>query len=144
MLATDKNSKAVLSICVAYTSTNEIMHAVQESCEEKWDEITILNSSGAGYGLISLGGYEQDEMDHLIKLNDIEKHMYMAASPDPDIIIRTSSETRLSNFLLWQSANCYLYSPSVLWPEIGFRQFLWAILNFQRIHFYLDKQRQQS
>nr|KJB42262.1 hypothetical protein B456_007G145600 [Gossypium raimondii] len=144
MLATAKNSKAVLSICVAYTSTNEIMHAVQESCEEKWDEITLLNSSGAGYGLISLGGYEQDEMDHLIKLTDIEKHMYMAAAPDPDIIIRTSGETRLSNFLLWQSANCYLYSPSVLWPEIGFRQFLWAILNFQQIHFYLDKQRKQS
>ncbi|KAL1127006.1 hypothetical protein V6Z11_A13G150800 [Gossypium hirsutum] len=144
MLATAKNSKAVLSICVAYTSTNEIMHAVQESCEEKWDEITLLNSSGAGYGLISLGGYEQDEMDHLIKLTDIEKHMYMAAAPDPDIIIRTSGETRLSNFLLWQSANCYLYSPSVLWPEIGFRQFLWAILNFQQIHFYLDKLRKQS
>ncbi|KAG8477773.1 hypothetical protein CXB51_027727 [Gossypium anomalum] len=92
MLATAKNSKAVLSICVAYTFTNEIMHAVQESCEEKWDEITLLNSSGAGYGLISLGGYEQDEMDHLIKLTDIEKHMYMAASPDPDIIIRTSED----------------------------------------------------
>ncbi|KAK8717964.1 hypothetical protein V6N13_045214 [Hibiscus sabdariffa] len=135
MLATAKNSKAVLSICVAYTSTNEIVHAVQESCEEKWDEIALLNSSG---------GYEPDESDHLIKVTDIEKHMYMAFAPDPDIIIRTSGETRLSNFLLWQSANCYLYSPSVLWPEIGFRQFLWAILNFQRIQFYLDKKRKQS
>ncbi|KAK8506165.1 hypothetical protein V6N11_059824 [Hibiscus sabdariffa] len=134
MLATAKNSKAVLSICVAYTSTNEILHAVQESCEEKWDEITLLNSSG---------GYEPDENVNLIKLTDIEKHMYMAFAPDPDIIIRTSGETRLSNFLLWQSANCYLYSPSVLWPEIGFRQFLWVILNFQRIQVYLDKKRKQ-
>ncbi|XP_022758390.1 dehydrodolichyl diphosphate synthase 6-like [Durio zibethinus] len=143
MLATAKNSKAVLSICVAYTSTNEIVHAIQESCEEKWDEITVLNSSGAGCGLIRLGRDEQDEGDHLIKVTDIEKHMYMAVAADPDIIIRTSGETRLSNFLLWQSANCYLYSPSVLWPEIGFRQFLWAILNFQRIHFYLDKKKKQ-
>ncbi|GMI69304.1 cis-prenyltransferase 1, cis-prenyltransferase 3 [Hibiscus trionum] len=134
MLATAKNSKAVLSICVAYTSTNEIVHAVRESCEEKWDEITLLNSSG---------GYVPDESDHLIKVTDIEKHMYMAFAPDPDIIIRTSGETRLSNFLLWQSANCYLYSPSVLWPEIGFRQFLWAILNFQRIRFYFDRKRKQ-
>ncbi|KAL4377951.1 hypothetical protein GQ457_02G003800 [Hibiscus cannabinus] len=134
MLATAKNSKAVLSICVAYTSTNEIVHAVRESCEEKCDEIALLNSSG---------GYEPDESDHLIKVTDIEKHMYMAFAPDPDIIIRTSGETRLSNFLLWQSANCYLYSPSVLWPEIGFRQFLWAILNFQRTQFYLDKKRKQ-
>ncbi|XVF71990.1 hypothetical protein PTKIN_Ptkin12aG0085000 [Pterospermum kingtungense] len=143
MLATAKNSNAVLSICVAYTSTNEIVHAIQESCEEKWDEITILNSSGAGYGLISLGGNKHNERDHLIKLTDIESHMYMAFAPDPDIIIRTSGETRLSNFLLWQSANCYLYSPSVLWPEIGLRQFLWAILNFQRIQFYLDRKRKQ-
>ncbi|XVE72949.1 hypothetical protein DITRI_Ditri11bG0078500 [Diplodiscus trichospermus] len=143
MFATAKNAKAVLSICIAYTSTNEIVHAIQESCEEKWDEITVLNSSGAGYGLIRLGGNEQDERSHLIKLTDIERNMYMAVAPDPDIIIRTSGETRLSNFLLWQSASCYLYSPSVLWPEIGLRQFLWAILNFQRIQFYLDKKRKQ-
>lgn len=143
MLATAKNSKAVLSVCIAYTSTNEIVHAIQESCEEKWDEITLMNSSGAGYGLIGLKGNEQDEREQLIKLTDIESHMYMAVTPDPDIIIRTSGETRLSNFLLWQSANCYLYSPSVLWPEIGFRQFLCAILNFQRIQTYLDKKRKQ-
>ncbi|GMI98706.1 cis-prenyltransferase 1, cis-prenyltransferase 3 [Hibiscus trionum] len=134
MLATAKNSKAVLSICVAYTSTNEIVHAVRESCEEKWDEISMLNSGA---------GYEPDENVNHIKLTDIEKHMYMAFAPDPDIIIRTSGETRLSNFLLWQSANCYLYSPPVLWPEIGFRQFLWVILNFQRIQVYLDKKRKQ-
>ncbi|GMJ09070.1 cis-prenyltransferase 1, cis-prenyltransferase 3 [Hibiscus trionum] len=131
MLATAKNTTAIFSVCVAYTSTNEILHAVQKSCEEKWDEIAASDSS------------DQDEMHHRIKLTDIEKHMYMAAAPDPDIIIRTSGETRLSNFLLWQSANCYLYSPSALWPEIGFRQFLWGILNFQRIHFYLDKKRKQ-
>ncbi|KAK9039241.1 hypothetical protein V6N11_024074 [Hibiscus sabdariffa] len=86
MLATAKNSKAVLSICVAYTSTNEIVHAVRESCEEKWDEIALLNSSG---------GYEPDESDHLIKVTDIEKHMYMAFAPDPDIIIRTSADSIL-------------------------------------------------
>ncbi|RVW24564.1 Dehydrodolichyl diphosphate synthase 6 [Vitis vinifera] len=76
MLVTACNSKAVLSICVAYTSTNEIMHAVEESCGEAQD---------------------------LINLTDIEKHLYMAVAPDPDILIRTSGETRLSNFLLWQS-----------------------------------------
>ncbi|KAE7997815.1 hypothetical protein FH972_002417 [Carpinus fangiana] len=143
MMATANNSKAVLSICVAYTSTNEIVHAVQKSCEEKWEEISKLNTSGSGYGLIQLGWNEKDERENLIKLIDIEKHMYMAVAPDPDILIRTSGETRLSNFLLWQSAYCSLYSPSVLWPEIGFRHFLWAILNFQRNHFYLEKKRKQ-
>ncbi|GAY63860.1 hypothetical protein CUMW_229080 [Citrus unshiu] len=119
MLATAKNSKAVLCICVAYTSTNEIVNAVKESIEEKWDEFCVLNASGAGYGLIKLGGSEGDEREQLIKLIDIEKHMYMAVAPEPDIIIRTSGEIHLSNFLLWQSAVCYLYSPSVLWPEIS-------------------------
>lgn len=143
MVATANNSKAVLSICVAYTSTNEIMHAVKESCEEKCEEISLLKASGSGYGLTRLGWNEKDEKENLIKLIDIEKHIYLAVAPDPDILIRTSGETRLSNFLLWQSAHCYLYSPSVLWPEIGFCHFLWAILNFQRNHFYLEKKRKQ-
>ncbi|VVA22183.1 PREDICTED: dehydrodolichyl diphosphate [Prunus dulcis] len=144
MEATANNSRGVLSICIAYTSTDEIVHAVQESCEEKSDEISVMNASGAGYGLLQLGGNEKEERENIVKLTDIEKHMYMTVAPDPDILIRTSGETRLSNFLLWQSAHCYLYSPSVLWPEIGFRHFTWAILSFQRSYFYLDRKRKQS
>lgn len=49
MLATAKNSKAILCICVAYTSTNEIVNAAEESIEEKWEEFGVLNASGAGY-----------------------------------------------------------------------------------------------
>ncbi|XP_041004629.1 dehydrodolichyl diphosphate synthase CPT3-like isoform X1 [Juglans microcarpa x Juglans regia] len=143
MLATANNSKAVLSVCVAYTSTNEIVRAVQKSCEQKWEEISILDASGSGYGLTEVVLSEKDEGENLINLIDIEKHMYMAVAPDPDILIRTSGETRLSNFLLWQTAYCSLYSPYVLWPEIGFRHFLWAILNFQQNHFYLEKRRKQ-
>lgn len=144
MAATANNSRGVLSICIAYTSTDEIVHAVQESCEEKLDEISAMNASGAGYGLIKLGGNEEDERVKIVKLTDIEKHMYMAVAPDPDVLIRTSGETRLSNFLLWQSAFCYLYSPSVLWPEIGFRHFVWAVLKFQSNYFYLERKRKQS
>ncbi|XP_030936838.1 dehydrodolichyl diphosphate synthase 6-like [Quercus lobata] len=143
MVVTANNSKAVLSICVAYNSTNEIVHAVEKACEEKWEEISLLNASGSGYGLIGLECIEKHERENLIKLIDIEKHMYVSVAPDPDILIRTSGETRLSNFLLWQSAYCYLYSTPVLWPEIGFRHLLWAILNFQRNHFYLEKKRKQ-
>lgn len=144
MAATANNSRGVLSICIAYTSTDEIVHAVQESCEEKLYEISAMNASGAGYGLIKLGGNEEDERVKIVKLTDIEKHMYMAVAPDPDVLIRTSGETRLSNFLLWQSAFCDLYSPSVLWPEIGFRHFVWAVLKFQSNYFYLERKRKQS
>ena len=91
MDATSKNNKVVLSICVAYTSTDEILHAVQESCEEKWDEVKVLDDCETKY--------EKD----IISVADIEKHMYMAvAAPDPDIIIRTSGETRLSNLFYGQ------------------------------------------
>ncbi|PRQ25867.1 putative rubber cis-polyprenylcistransferase [Rosa chinensis] len=144
MVATANNSRGVLSICIAYTSTDEIVHAVQESCEEKWNEISALNASGAGYGLDKFGGNEKDERENIVKLTDIERHMYMAVAPDPDILIRTSGETRLSNFLLWQSAYCCLYCPSVLWPEIGFRHFVWAILNFQCNRLYLERKKKQS
>nr|ATD87115.1 cis-prenyltransferase 1 [Parthenium argentatum]BCU09027.1 cis-prenyltransferase [synthetic construct] len=128
MKATAKNSKAVLSICIAYTSTDEILHAVEESCEEKWNEVKVLNGRK----------HEKD----IINVSDIERHKYMAVAPDPDIIIRTSGETRLSNFLLWQSGNCLLCSPSVLWPEIGFRHLVQAILEFQHKLYYLNKQKQ--
>ncbi|XP_059655008.1 dehydrodolichyl diphosphate synthase CPT3-like [Cornus florida] len=138
MEATAANSKAVLSICVAYTSTDEIANAVQQSCKEKCDKI-------AGYGSNGLvgGNEEYCHGQNSIKVVDMEKHMYMAIAPDPDILIRTSGETRLSNFLLWQTAYCYIYSPSALWPEIGLRHLVWAILNFQSTHFYVEKKKKQ-
>ncbi|KAI3452755.1 hypothetical protein Pfo_009418 [Paulownia fortunei] len=144
MNATACNSKAVLSICIAYTSTDEIVHAVEETCKEKWDEFSVPDKSGAGYGLIGLGGNATDRDRPLIDVADVDKHMYMAVAPDPDIIIRSSGEARLSNFLLWQSASSLLYSPRVLWPDIGFWHLVQAILYFQRNFAYLEKKRKQS
>ncbi|KAI8016204.1 Dehydrodolichyl diphosphate synthase 6 [Camellia lanceoleosa] len=108
MTATTSNSKVVLSICVAYTSTDEIVHSIQESCQEKWDELKLLEESGVGYGLIGLGANEMNQGDNIISVTDVEKHMHIAVTPDPDILIRTSDKTRLSNFLLWP--HCHLYA----------------------------------
>ncbi|GKV23791.1 hypothetical protein SLEP1_g33486 [Rubroshorea leprosula] len=80
-------SKVVLTICIAYTSSNEIVHAVRESYEEKCNPI------------------EDQTKDVSLDLVDIEKPMYMAITLDPDIVIRMSGESRLSNFLLWQSCS---------------------------------------
>ncbi|KAJ4714066.1 Alkyl transferase [Melia azedarach] len=123
MNATASNSRLVLSICLAYTSRDEIVHAVEESSMDKSDEKMLQ---------------ENPE----IKLVDVEKNMYMAIAPDPEIMIRSSGETRLSNFLLWQSSNCLLYSPAELWPEIGLWHLVWAVLNFQQNHSYLEKKKQ--
>ncbi|KAL0396937.1 UNVERIFIED_CONTAM: Dehydrodolichyl diphosphate synthase 6 [Sesamum calycinum] len=137
MKATSNNNNSILLICVAYTSTDEIVHAAAQSCEDKWAAIqSSVNIKD------SQDGEEKDTND-VIKLSDIESHMYMRVAPDPDILVRTSGETRLSNFLLWQTSNSLLYSPKALWPEIGLRHLVWAVLNFQRAHPYLEKRRKQ-
>ncbi|XP_048431197.1 dehydrodolichyl diphosphate synthase 6-like [Pyrus x bretschneideri] len=86
---------------------------------------------------------ESEKQLPVVKVVDVEKHLYMSVAPDPDILIRTSGETCLSNFLLRQTSNCPLYSPAALWPDLGLRHLVWAILNFQRNHYYLEKKRKQ-
>jgi undecaprenyl diphosphate synthase len=62
---------------------------------------------------------------------DIRRHLYTADYPDPDLLIRTSGEQRLSNFLLWQIAYAELYISGVLWPDFGRVALYEAILDFQ-------------
>lgn len=59
-------------------------------------------------------------------------YLYTADSPDPDLIIRTSGEMRLSNFLLWQSAYSEFWFTKTLWPDFGKKEILAAILNYQK------------
>jgi undecaprenyl diphosphate synthase len=62
----------------------------------------------------------------------IEGALYTAGLPDPDLVIRTGGEQRLSNFLIWQSAYAEFYSCEVLWPDFGPEAFDAAILEFAR------------
>ena len=86
---------------------------------------------------------EMKEVQPNIKLSEIERNMYMGVAPDVDILVRSSGETRLSNFLLWQTWNGLLYSPKALWPEVGLEHLVWAILNFQRAHPLFEKRKKQ-
>ena len=70
--------------------------------------------------------------------------MYMDVAPDPDIMIQTSGEHCLSHFQLWQTTYCLLYSPPVLWPEIGLRYLVRAVLDFQRHCSYLENKKKQA
>jgi undecaprenyl diphosphate synthase len=67
-------------------------------------------------------------------INDqtIAQHLYTAASPDPDLLIRTSGEMRLSNFMLWQLAYTEIYVTDTLWPDFDNEQFERAIMSFQQ------------
>ncbi|KAF3339050.1 dehydrodolichyl diphosphate synthase 6-like protein [Carex littledalei] len=108
------NKGPVLSVCVAYTSTNEIMHAIEALVREKREKVQI-------------------------RVCDLERNLFTAGCVEPDIIIRTSGETRLSNFLLWQSNFTHLQNPNPLWPEFSLRHFVWAVLKYQKVHGYLKK-----
>jgi undecaprenyl diphosphate synthase len=62
----------------------------------------------------------------------ISAHLYTAGQPDPDLLIRTSGEMRLSNFLLWQIAYAELYVTETLWPDFTRTELLRAILDYQK------------
>jgi undecaprenyl diphosphate synthase len=62
----------------------------------------------------------------------ISAHLYTAGIPDPDLLIRTSGEMRVSNFLLWQIAYAELYVTETLWPDFTRADLLRAILDYQK------------
>ena len=63
---------------------------------------------------------------------DIEEHLYTAGLPDPDLLIRTSGELRVSNFLLWQIAYAELFVTDTLWPDFNRARLLEAFVDFQK------------
>lgn len=65
-----------------------------------------------------------------ISEEDISKNLYTSLSPDPDLIVRTAGEYRLSNFLLWQCAYSELYTTKVCWPDFNKKELLLAIEDF--------------
>jgi undecaprenyl diphosphate synthase len=67
----------------------------------------------------------------LITEEDIHRHLYTAHMPDPDLLIRTSGEMRLSNYLLWQVAYTEIYVTDRLWPDFKGVHLLQAIADFQ-------------
>ncbi|MGB6484140.1 MAG: isoprenyl transferase [Candidatus Acidiferrales bacterium] len=75
--------------------------------------------------LNGLSAFQADEQT-------ISDHLYTAGLPDPDLLIRTSGEMRVSNFLLWQIAYAELYITDALWPDFSRERLLEALLNFQQ------------
>ncbi len=67
-----------------------------------------------------------------IEERHIREHLYTAGIPDPDLLIRTGGEMRLSNFLLWQISYAELYITEILWPDFRREQFIEALREFAR------------
>ena len=72
-----------------------------------------------------------DVIDRLTPENFAD-YLYTAGQPEPDLIIRTSGEQRISNFLIWQSAYSEIYFTDTLWPDFGKAEMVKAILDFQK------------
>lgn len=107
---TKANSRTTLTLALNYSSRWEITKAVSAIARE----VESGNLSGA------------DITDKTIDSHLATKHM-----PDPDLLIRTSGEFRISNFLLWQIAYSELHFTNVYWPEFGKGDFYKALIDFQ-------------
>ena len=82
---------------------------------------------------------DYDYLSNIITVENISKYLYAKDSPDPDLIIRTSGEVRLSGFLLWQSAYSEFYFCDAYWPEFREIDFLRAIRSYQSRHIRAGK-----
>ena len=113
--ATAKYDAMILTIAVAYGGREEIVDAVRDLIRAKARD---------GLGL--------DELAEQITPAAIDQYLYTVGLPDPDLIIRTSGEVRLSGFLLWLSVQSEFYFTDVYWPEFRKVDFLRAIRTFQQ------------
>jgi undecaprenyl diphosphate synthase len=77
---------------------------------------------------IEAGQISAEKIDETI----FPRYLYTADLPDPDLMIRTSGETRISNFLLWQLAYTELYFTKTLWPDFRRKDFLMALHDYQQ------------
>jgi undecaprenyl diphosphate synthase len=110
--ATSGNRKLLVNLAINYGGRSEILDAVN----------TIIQNARREGHLDSL--YVDEET--------FSASLYTASSPDPDLLIRTSGEMRISNFLLWQIAYSELYVTDTLWPDFNRGELLKAILDFQK------------
>jgi short-chain Z-isoprenyl diphosphate synthase len=113
--ATADYDTMTLTIAVAYGGREEIADALRDLIRAKVRD---------GLGL--------DELAEHITPSAIDQHLYTVGLPDPDLIIRTSGEVRLSGFLLWQSVHSEFYFTDVYWPEFRKIDLLRAIRSFQQ------------
>lgn len=109
---TSKNTGMIMTLALNYGARAELIDAFRAIVEK------AANNGG-------LGGLKIDE-------ELISRHMYAADLPDPDLVIRTSGEMRLSNFLLWQLAYTEIYVTQTLWPDFTGEHLLEALADFQK------------
>ena len=131
----------MFNVCFSYTATNEITSAVKRAVHEKLHP----ESSPSSNSQDAFDDNELEKSSEDIQESDIERCLQTFGSPDIDMLVRTSGEIRLSDFMLWQSTASCLVITNVLWPEFSPHHLYAAVLYYQehydslmvRITFYL-------
>ena len=108
---TEKNTGLTMVLAISYSSRWEILEATKRIASE-----------------VKSGALSVDEIDEQLFSN----RLATAGIPDPDLLIRTSGELRISNFLMWQLSYSELYFTPVSWPEFKKEQFFEAIIDYQK------------
>jgi len=110
-------TKTVVNVAIGYGGRHEIVDAVRHFIK---DEAVL--------------GKSPDEIASDLSIDEVSKHLYTAGMPDPELVIRTSGEQRLSGFLLWQSAHSEFYFCEAYWPDFRRVDFLRALRAYAQRH----------
>jgi undecaprenyl diphosphate synthase len=110
--STSKNTGTILTLALNYSARSELVDAFQ----------SIVNAAAQN------GGLEHLRIDE----DTVGNHLYTRDLPDPDLVVRTSGEMRLSNFLLWQLAYAEIYVTPTLWPDFRGVHLLEGIAEYQK------------
>ena len=113
--ATDAKHGLTVNIAVGYGGRQEIVDAVQALIDDK-----------------AHAGVPATQMAAEITVESIAKHLYTSGQPDPDLVIRTSGEQRLSGFLLWQAAYSEIWFTDIYWPAFRKIDFLRALRDYSQ------------
>lgn len=112
---------------------NKLLETMELSKSHKKMQVNLALNYGARTEILNAVKkiLENQVSPKKIDENLFKEYLYTKGSPDPDLLIRTSGELRISNFLLYQSAYTELYFTKTLWPEFDLGEFLKALLDFQ-------------
>lgn len=120
-----EQAKAKFMECMNRTSENTgLKMVIALSYSSRWELTRVMQLTAAD---IKKGKIQPEQLTEAM----VEQYLTTAGMPDPDLLIRTSGELRISNFLLWQLAYSELYFTDLLWPDFTVDEFYHAIVDYQ-------------